>query len=123
MDSLSYPIAHFQIAEAYQYSGDLRRARTEYLLALKLDPDYISARLNLGITFLEERNWKRALGEFDTILSAKPSDIAALTNKAITLFNAGRKKEAILIEKKILELDPSNAQAKDFLRDLGVGHR
>ena len=117
-DSLSYPNVYFHLGDAYQYSGRGEPARGAYQRALALDPDFNDARMGLGASYLLENDWNRAIAEFDRILIKFPNSIPALMNKTLALANAERKKEALALARRILQLNPTNERAKMMLNDL-----
>ncbi len=55
------PEAHFGISEAYRRKGVLDLAEHHLLETLRLDPENVDARLNLGVVYLQLERWQDAI--------------------------------------------------------------
>ena len=118
LDSLSYPEAFFLRGQIEHNRGNLHQARLSYADALQRNPDYESALLNFGGTFLTEERWEYALPFFDQILQGNSRNIPALNNKLVCLVNLKRTSEALETAQQILHLQPENREVRQLLTDL-----
>ncbi len=96
----------------------LRYAGGEHLLALeagdyalKLAPRNASALQLRGQIVRDRTGLASALPWFDRALANSPNDLSVLGDKAATLGELGRAREMLRITRRMLELEPGNAQA------------
>lgn len=88
-------------AEAYNLGVDFGAAgkrydaRAAYAYALAARPDFAEAALNLGDTWLGEREFLRALPYFDAAARLRPDDSGAWLGLGQCLLNVGRGREAL----------------------------
>lgn len=118
LDSLSYPEAYFIRGQIEHNRGNLHLARLSYADALQRNPDYESALLNLGGTFMSEERWEYALAFFDQIVKSNSNNVPALNNKLVCLINLTMTAEAIETAQQILHLQPENQEIRKLLTDL-----
>lgn len=88
-DPLSAP-EHNDLGVAYEAQGRPDLAAREYRRALKLDPRFGRARLNLGNVEAARGRWKRAAREYRRAMPDLPGDPDPLNNLAIALLRQGR---------------------------------
>lgn len=88
-DPLSAP-EHNDLGVAYESEGKLDLAAREYRRALKRDPGYGRARLNLGNVEAASGRWSRAEREYRRALRDLPGDPDPANNLAIALLRRGR---------------------------------
>ena len=104
-------VAH---TEWYWNGGDkssnrLALARTALERATAIDSDDPDVHLARGIyQYHGERNYQRAIAEFDAVERARPSDPHAPLFKAAIKRRQGRYEEAIVEFKRAVDLDPRN---------------
>ncbi|MDE1178641.1 MAG: tetratricopeptide repeat protein [Edaphobacter sp.] len=90
--------------------------------AIKLDPDYETAKLYLATSYSYQvvpnldtpENMKiaqKALDGFQGILAKDPNDLAALKQIASIYFNTKKLSEAKDYQKKVISLDPKDSEA------------
>jgi Flp pilus assembly protein TadD len=85
------------LAQAYQESGDLERARAEYEEVARLHPDRLEtadALNNLGNIQREAGQLAPALATYDRALTLQPRHVAARNGRALALQGLGRVEEA-----------------------------
>jgi lipoprotein NlpI len=58
-------------------------AEQEMLLSLRLDPDQLDARNQLGVIYAEEGNYRRAREEWNDLLASDPRYSPARANLAL----------------------------------------
>jgi tetratricopeptide (TPR) repeat protein len=75
------------------------------------NPGDANARLNLAYAYQLDKQYDRALSEYDKVLEQQPKDTAALYNKGVIYMTTGaaKKGEAALWE--VLKVDPKHALA------------
>jgi Flp pilus assembly protein TadD len=83
-DPLTAP-EHNDLGVAYESQGRLDLAAREYRRALKLDPRYGRARLNLGNVEAAAGRWQRAAREYRRALLDLPGDPDPANNLAVAL--------------------------------------
>jgi Flp pilus assembly protein TadD len=88
-DPLTAP-EHNDLGVAYERQGRLDLAAREYRRALKLDPHFGRARLNLGNVEAANGRWVRAEREYRRALADLPGDPDPPNNLAVTLLRLGR---------------------------------
>ncbi|MEK7330870.1 MAG: tetratricopeptide repeat protein [Candidatus Eisenbacteria bacterium] len=87
-DPLTAP-EHNDLGVAYEAQGRFDLAAREYRRALKLDPHYGRARLNLGNVEAAAGRWTRAEREYRRALADLPGDPDPLNNLAMALLRLG----------------------------------
>lgn len=88
-DPLSPP-EHNDLGVAYEAQGRLDLAAREYRRALKQDPRFGRARLNLGNVEAAAGRWARAEREYRRALLDLPGDPDPPNNLAVALLRRGR---------------------------------
>ena len=73
---------------------DYAGAIVQYRKALALAANLAPLRLNLGLAYFKQREWGKALPEFDLFLAAQPGHRQALQLRALTLLELERYPEA-----------------------------
>ena len=89
----------------------------QWAQAVATNPGDASARLNLAYAYQLDKQYDRALSEYDKVLEQQPKDTAALYNKGVIYMTTGaaKKGEAALWE--VLKVDPKHALAAKELGD------
>lgn len=85
--------------------------RLAYEQTLVMDPDHVSANLYLGHGYLDERDWARALAQYDKVLKLDRYNPEALYNRAVALGGLGKRTEEVAALKKFLEYYPDGSLA------------
>ena len=87
-------------------SGLLDKAIVHYSQAIKLNPDYASAYINRGATYLNQERYELALEDFDRVIELDPDYFLAYSNRANVYFKHERYELALEDCNKTIELDP-----------------
>jgi tetratricopeptide (TPR) repeat protein len=96
--------------------------RKSYRFAIKYDPDHVQAHLYLGHNYLDEKQWVKALKEYDSVLDLQRDQPQALYNKGLALNKLQRFSEEIDAWKDYLAYYPDGGwaiQAVDHLNARG----
>ncbi len=94
-------------ARAFQKSGRLRDAKQLYRKALKADPNYVDALNNLGVIYIQEKNYKEAQTNFERAIRFKPGNVDPYYNLACIYALRGEITLGIAHLKKACALDRS----------------
>jgi len=87
------------------------KERKCYERAVAIDPDHISAHLYLGHGYTDDKDWTRALAQYDAVLKLDPYNPEALYNRAVALEGLGRNEEEAAALRKFLEDYPDGSLA------------
>jgi Flp pilus assembly protein TadD len=110
---------HVDLGVSYERKGELELARREYRRALKADPDFFRARVNLGNVYLAEKDYGKARAEYLEALDLKPGDIEAINNLAwASLLSETGVEEALERVEKVV--GSAGAHSATLLDTLGV---
>jgi tetratricopeptide (TPR) repeat protein len=107
--------AHYNIAQIYNDKGRSAEAQVEYQAALQARPDFLDARLNLGVALYRQRKFPAAAEIFREVLKTSPRHALALFDLGITLIELGQLDQAIQWLNKSLSEDPKQAPAHYYL--------
>ena len=91
--------------------GKLDEAILHYRKALRIDPRYSDARLDLGNALLSQGKTREAVREYSRVLKDEPGNQKASIGLAAALAKQGRGDVAASGFSKVLETDPNNADA------------
>jgi tetratricopeptide (TPR) repeat protein len=69
--------AHFLFGMALGKSGQAIPAAREFREAVRLMPDVVEARLNLGIALFRDKQWNDSLSEFEQVAARSPTNALA----------------------------------------------
>lgn len=102
------PIIWYNMGISQRHSGDLEGAIDSYSKSLELDPTYYQANINRGNVYIEKKEYKKALADFNTAL--KFGDIAfAYSGRGEAYYGLEQYSKAIPDFKMALSLYPGNA--------------
>lgn len=94
---------------AFVSLGDLPRAVQSFKTAVTLNPNSVSARLNLGAIYLEYLNYRDAEKQYAEALKREGENLEALTGYALSLEGRRDPKKAAEIYEKVLAKDASRS--------------
>jgi tetratricopeptide (TPR) repeat protein len=97
--------------------GKPAEAAAAYRQALVLEPDFVEAYNNLGITLVKQRMLPEAIAAFKKAVEGRPRSHEFHLNLATALREQGSLPEAVVVLQKAIALEPGHA--KDYC-DLGV---
>jgi tetratricopeptide (TPR) repeat protein len=84
--------------------GYLDKAIDQLHIALKINPKYPIARVNLGIALMKRGRADEAIGQFQTVLKDYPNDADAYGNMGTALLQKGDSQSAIAAYEKALSI-------------------
>jgi tetratricopeptide (TPR) repeat protein len=110
-------MAHNLLAGALRQKGDLIGARNHIEKSLQIRPNYAAARYDLGTMMLQQRDFAKALEQFNLALQTKQQDPMIWNGLGMAKAHLGRMDEAISNYRHALSLDPNYGYA---LANLGA---
>ena len=96
---------------AFWQSRSLLKASRDYERVAELDPGQEEVRWRLARCYLDNGQYKEALGHLEFVLGRRPGDPEVLTRIARCRTVLGQSKQAREILDKVLATDPDNASA------------
>ncbi len=109
------PQAYLNLANAFQYQGDLNQAITFYKKALRISPEFTEAYNNLGSAWITQGRLTEAQRCFQKALLMNPLYAEAYNNLGSINQNQGKLKEGIFCFRKALEIKPEYPEAHSNL--------
>jgi len=110
-----------QVREAYQagekalQQGDLGNAEKRFLRVLELVPNDVGARANLGVVFMRQQNWPRALEYLGQAEKLAPRVTGIRLNIGLAHYRQTDYAAAIPAFESVLRDDGASAQARRLL--------
>jgi tetratricopeptide (TPR) repeat protein len=99
---------HFEAALIQRRAGDARGSIEAYERALELKPDFIAARINLGLMYLSvSGDPSRAQMQFKRAIEIDPACVAAQANLGLALEEQGQIVEAIAHYENLIAANPA----------------
>jgi tetratricopeptide (TPR) repeat protein len=83
--------------------------------AVRLDPGYVEARLNLGVIYAKTDRPEEALDQYERALELEPNLALLYSNKAATLVMLSRWDEAEQAGRRAVQLDPKSIEGNYVL--------
>ncbi|MDH5494075.1 MAG: tetratricopeptide repeat protein, partial [Myxococcales bacterium] len=106
------PELHYIQGTLYRESAErLRDALDEFEAAVRLRPDYVDARMALGVQLLSGGRYEDALGHFQVVVRLMPGSAAAHLNVGDAQRSLRQWDPAKASFERVLRLDPNNAPA------------
>ena len=112
----------FSEAEQYARTHDVAKATEKLELAVRLDPNFREAHVNLGVQYAREGHFQEAMTQFQTSIEIGGPDPKSYSNLALCYLKLEQYADAETFAKKALGLDPGNAPAQTILR-VSLAHR
>lgn len=89
------PEFQLELGNQAYHNGDRETARLHYERCLELNSDFLVARYNLGVVFLEMERWQEADGYLQQVIDIDPRHPDAYNNLGIVYHRQNRLSEAI----------------------------
>ena len=106
-----------QQAIALHQAGQLERAIPQYRAYLKLRPDAVDARSNLGVALASTGRYQEAIAEYREALKRRPGDLHIRLNVALAHYKAGQISEAATSLAALHSEQPADRQIILLLAD------
>ncbi len=108
-------LALYDLGVAYGKAGNLASAAQKFRTAISIDPEDIKARVNLGVAYAKEGHLDEAIQAFKAAVATNPNYIETLIDLGVAYAKEGHFKEAEDKFNRVLELDPDNSPAFEYL--------
>ena len=105
--------AYFLLGKARAHTGYPEAAYEAYSKCIELDPTYYPAYINRGYLAYSQQNYKKAIEDYNYVISNEPSPQAYM-NRGVAKYFSGDYKGAIIDYDKVFEIEPE-ANNWDFL--------
>lgn len=107
---------------AYMASQDYGRAREQFAAAVRLDPDYAPAHVNLGLLLASEGagGLEEAIAHYRAAVRLEPADADTWNNLGSALAAQGKLTEASACFMRALQLRPGFRKAQENLQRLAL---
>ncbi len=106
---------YFAHGHLLERQGDLEHAIVQYQRALKIQPEFLSARNRLGITLNKLARHSEATAEFRQALVGHENESYLQNNLGFSLYLEGKYPEALTVLKRAVELKPDFVRARTNL--------
>ncbi len=100
------PLPYSLLGASYAARGELDKSKQQYREALKVDPTYTTAELNLAKFAMAEKDYASAKQHFNTILTHHKGHISALTGLAQIAENQGNTRLAFDYLRQAVDNNP-----------------
>jgi tetratricopeptide (TPR) repeat protein len=98
----------FERGYIFQQAKDFDEAVRCYSEAIRLEPEFLAAYGNRGISYRGRGNFEQAIADYNQVLKFNPLDAKAYSNLGIVLSSQRRNNEAETTFRKSIELNPSD---------------
>ena len=115
VDTDAEAMRHNDLGVAFVFKGDLGQAIDEFKHALRLQPNYFAAHLNLANTLLDIGRHEAAMVEFKEALRLKPEDSKTHNDLGVALKEMGDPAGAIAEFRTVLRRNPTDVNAHNNL--------
>lgn len=105
----------YQKGERCLASGDLACGEAAFQKILKVAPNDVGARVNLGVIFMRKKNWQKALHELEIGETLAPRVAGIRLNIGLVRYRQGDYAKAIPAFESVLKDAPDSAQARQLL--------
>jgi protein O-GlcNAc transferase len=100
----------FNLARAYEDSGQLDAALAMYKRAQAQNPRDVDTVIAIGCVLAAQKHYAEALHTFNHALEIAPQHTSAMNNKGLALKNLGQSDEALKCFLSLLEVDPQHRE-------------
>jgi len=104
---------YYKRARVFQKNGRLNEAKRLYQDGLKLDPGYVDALNNIGVIFIQERNFAAAQRHFEKAMRLNPAYADPFYNLACLHAIKGELKQGLALLERAVSIDTT---ARDWAR-------
>ncbi|MDX2152914.1 MAG: tetratricopeptide repeat protein [Bryobacteraceae bacterium] len=108
-------VKEFERSIEARKKGKLDESVARLQKALEIAPDYMEARNNLGVQYLQQERYPEALEQFQAAIRLDEGSVLAASNMAAALFSMERFAEAEAAARRASDLDPSCSKSRYIL--------
>ena len=105
------PLLLNKLGDVFYEQADYLKAEQQYRQALNIKPDFMEAKLNLGLCLNDMLRYAEALACYQHIIIVQPDNYLAHFNLAVTQTAIGNGHEALAAYSRVLELKPGFSHA------------
>ncbi len=105
-------LAHFNIAQANFNMHKYQRAVEGFRTVMKLNPRYVPALYNLGLTYEKLSETAKAISAYERAISISPNYSIAYFKLGMLLAKTKQKGRAIEVFNRLIKLTPGSAEAR-----------
>jgi len=105
----------FEAGESALRNGRLVEAEKKFLEIVAMAPGDVGARANLGVIYMRQKEWKRALEELRTAEKLAPQIPGIRLNIGLAYYRQGEYRKAIAPFESVVRDQPDSAQARRLL--------
>lgn len=117
----SVPFFHNNLANARKALGDMDGAMRAYFRAIELQPDYVEAYLNLGLTLKESNRRDEAIEAWKSAMIVDSTVVDVLVNLGMALYERGDLPEAATLMERAVAQQPQDAGLAYYLGLIYLG--
>jgi Flp pilus assembly protein TadD len=115
----TYSLAHNDLGVLYTQQGNLERACSHHELAVRYEPQNTVFRKNLAALYYTLcGRTDESIEIYTALVREYPADVEVLTALAIISNNNNLKEQAQIFIRRVLDFEPWNADARQFLAGL-----
>jgi Tfp pilus assembly protein PilF len=115
---------HNDLGVAYEARQQTELAEREYQNALRKDPHFATARVNLGNVAAQQERWKQAEHCYRGALHDRPADPDAMNNLAVVLLRQGKSlEEAESLASRAVAADQADSSYRATLEEVRQARR
>ena len=100
------------IGSIYAQQGQWNEARTRFNDALRTDPNFVPARVHLGVLFRQQKDLNASLASLEVAAKINPPNPEALAEYGRSLAAAGKDEDAVEQFNQALKLNPAQPGAQ-----------
>ncbi|HOT04016.1 MAG TPA: tetratricopeptide repeat protein [Methanolinea sp.] len=115
----SYTYAYYNKGNLLSLNGRYEEAIKSLDSAISYDPHYAEAWYSKGLVYQKMNLHQDAVFSFEKAIAEKAAYKEAYYAKGISLVKLGKEEDAVAAFSRVLELDPSHANAKNQLNAIG----
>ncbi len=106
-----YPNVYYYLGLAHLLEGEEKQARSEFIRAVKLDPENHLARLALAERYLRSRSFDLAMTELEAVIEKDPENVRAFMMRGDAALAMQDVKKGEDSYQQVIRLAPKNANA------------
>jgi len=95
----------------YDEQGKYEQAISEYIKAIKINPNYADAYNNRGVSYYNQGKYEQAINDYTRAIELNPKYADAYNNRGIVYYDQGQHNQAISDYSKAIDVNKSYAKA------------